>query len=97
MDARTVYQIGYPICYECRHCHIAGARHGFSQYDCVHPEVVSRDIVTGHKSLGECHEQRKDDTGICGVTGKLWEPKVSQLAKIRIWWDNLDVANGYRR
>jgi hypothetical protein len=82
---------GFPVCYECRYCHIESARHGFSQYECTHPKVISRDIVTGHRGNGECAEQRKaDGDGKCGITGRFWEPRISLLAKFRIWWNKLD-------
>lgn len=78
MDER----LEYPVCYECKHCQVTSMGPCVSAYDCGHPLVMTIDIVTGARRTHDCADQRKDDTGKCGIEGRLWERKIPWWAKL---------------
>ena len=75
-------RLEYPVCLECKHCHLIPMGPCMADYTCDHPLVMTIDIVTGARKRGDCADQRKDNTSKCGIEGRLWKRKM-------LWWAKL--------
>jgi len=63
-------------------------------YHCIHPDLVSKDIVTGALRAKDCSDQRKDDDAKCGMEGRLWTPRIPWWVKLadRVGMSNIRIG-----
>ena len=71
------------ICIECKWCQYGSKQTPTSIIHaqvCTSPNTERYDLITGEKFTSYCVDERNDQTGLCKIEAKYFEPKEEKVA-----------------